>query len=174
MFVSFLLVGPAVVRSIPSWTIAQIVEGTLPAKLTCQGDKYLVRDSTVIKLDFDKESIEDSFLDLVSSILCEKGPGDDLQFLNVLQPLLMEYLLLDGFSVSLKDFNIPKTLLREAQKSIKNQSLIREQSRFSKSQFVEARVVNNLKSVKQQISDFVAKHSNLGVLINPKKEASMS
>jgi len=39
---------------------------------------------------------------------------------------------------------------------------------------VEARVEINLKSVKQQISDFVAKRSNLGVLINPKKEASIS
>ena len=47
MFVSFSLPGSALVRSIPSWTVAQVVEGALPAKLTCQGDKFLVKDSTV-------------------------------------------------------------------------------------------------------------------------------
>ena len=47
MFVSFSLPGPAVVRSILSWIVAQVVEGALPAKLTCQENKYLVRDGTV-------------------------------------------------------------------------------------------------------------------------------
>uniref|UniRef100_A0A0A9A0D5 DNA-directed RNA polymerase n=1 Tax=Arundo donax TaxID=35708 RepID=A0A0A9A0D5_ARUDO len=169
MFVSFSLPGPAVVKSIPSWTIAQIVQGALPAELTCQGDKHLVRDSSVIKLNLDKESVQDSFSDLLSSILCEKGPGEALQFLNVLQPLLMEFLLVDGFSVSLQDFSVPKALLEEAWENIQKQSLILEQSRNSKKQFVEMRVENNLKGVKQQISDFVVKCSDLGLLIDPKK-----
>jgi DNA-directed RNA polymerase-5 subunit 1 len=174
LFVPFSLLAPAVMKPIPSWTITQIVQGALPAKLTCQGDTHLVRDSTIIKLDLDKESVQDSFPDLVSSILREKGPREALQFLNVLEPLLMEFLLLDGLSISLRDFNVPKALLEEAQKDIQNQSLILEQSRCSTSQFVELRVENNLKSVKQQISDHVGKFSDLGLLIDPKKEASMS
>ncbi|CAL5023974.1 unnamed protein product [Urochloa decumbens] len=174
MFVPFSLPTPAVMKSIPAWTITQIVQGALPVKLTCQGKTHLVRDSTVIKLDLDKDHVQDSFNDLVSSVLSEKGPGEALQFLNVLQPLLMEFLLLDGFSVSLKDFNVPKAILEEAQKNIQKQSLILEQSRFSKNQFAETRVENNLKGVKQQISDFVIKCSDLGLLIDPKKEASIS
>ncbi|XP_062224054.1 DNA-directed RNA polymerase V subunit 1-like [Phragmites australis] len=174
MVVSFSLPSPAVIKSVPSWTITQIVQGALPAKLTCQGDTHLVRDSTVIKLDLDKESVQEAFSDLVSSILCKKGPGEALQFLNALQPLLMEFLLLDGFSVSLRDFNVPKALLEEADKSIQKLSLILEQSRCSKSQFMEIRVENNLKSIKQQMSDFVVKCSDLGLLIDPKKESSMS
>lgn len=174
MLVPFSLPYPAVMKSIPSWTITQIVQGALPAKLTCQGDTHLIRDSTIIRLDLDKDSVQDSFTDLVSSVLCEKGPGEALQFLNVLQPLLMEFLLLDGFSVSLKDFNLPKALLQEAQKNIQKQSLILDQSRCSKSQFVEIRVENNLKSVKEQISDFIVKSSDLGLLIDPKKEPPMS
>ena len=47
MFASSSLPGPAVVRSILSWAVAQVVEGALPAKLTCQGDKFLVKDSIV-------------------------------------------------------------------------------------------------------------------------------
>jgi len=110
----------------------------------------------------------------VSFVLSKKGPGEALQFLNVLQPLLMEFLLIDGFTVSLKDFNVPKAMLEEAKKHIKKQSLILDQSRFSKSQFVEMRVENNLKSVKQQISDFVVKCSDLGLLIDPKKDSAIT
>ncbi|CAN6243084.1 unnamed protein product [Urochloa humidicola] len=174
MFVPFSLPAPAVIKSIPAWTITQLVQCALPVQLTCQGKTHLVRDSTVIKLDLDKDRVQDSFNDLVSSVLSEKGPGEALQFLNVLQPLLMEFLLLDGFSVSLKDFNVPKAILEEAQKNIQKQSLVLEQSRFSKSQFAEMRVENNLKGVKQQISDFVIKCSDLGLLIDPKKEASIA
>ncbi|AQK60576.1 DNA-directed RNA polymerase V subunit 1 [Zea mays] len=174
MFVPFSLLAPAVIKPVPSWTISQIVQGAFPANLTCQGDTHLVRDSTIIRLDLGKESVQDSFPDLVSSILREKGPKEALQFLNVLEPLLMEFLLLDGLSISLRDFNVPKALLEEAQKDIRNQSLILEQSRCSTSQFVEFRVENNLKNVKQQISDSVGKFSDLGLLIDPKKEASMS
>lgn len=174
MLLSFSLPDPAVVKLKPCWTITQIIQGALPAALTCEGGRFLVKDSTVIKLDLAKESVQASFSDLVSSILCVKGPGGALQFLNALQPLLMEYLLLDGFSVSLQDFNVPKVLLEEVHKSIQEQSLVLEQSRCSKSQFVEMRVDNNLKDVKQQISDFVVESSHLGLLIDPKSEPSMS
>jgi hypothetical protein len=44
------------------------VQGALPAKLTCHGT-HLVRDITVIKLNIDKESVQDLFPDLVLSIL---------------------------------------------------------------------------------------------------------
>ncbi|KAF7083625.1 hypothetical protein CFC21_087393 [Triticum aestivum] len=174
MLLSLSLPPPAVVKSKPCWTIAQIMQSALPAELTCEGDRFLVRDSTVIKLDIDKESVQASFSDLVSSILAVKGPGDALKFLNALQPLLMEFLLLDGFSVSLQDFSVPKPLLEEAQECIKKQSLVLEQSRCSSSQSVETRVDNNLKDVKQQIADFVVKSSRLGLLIDPKSDSSVS
>ncbi|KAM0861018.1 hypothetical protein ACQ4PT_046172 [Festuca glaucescens] len=174
MLLSLSLPAPAVVKSKPYWTISQILQSALPAELTCEGDRFLVKDSTVVKLDLAKESVQASFSDLVSSINCVKGPGDALKFLNALQPLLMEFLLLDGFSVSLQDFSVPKILLEEAQESIKKQSAVLEQSRSSKGQFVEMRVDNNLKDVKQQISDFVMKSSHLGLLIDPKSDPSVS
>ncbi|KAF2943116.1 DNA-directed RNA polymerase V subunit 1 [Oryza sativa Japonica Group] len=174
MLVTCSLPDPAVIKSKPYWTISQIVQGALPKALTSQGDKHVVRDSTIIKLDLDKESVQTSFSDLVYSTLSVKGPGEALQFLNVLQPLLMELILLDGFSVSLQDFNVPKVLLEEAQKNIEKQSLILEQSRFAENQVVEMRVDNNLKDIKQQISDFVVKRSHLGLLIDPKSDSSVS
>lgn len=174
MFVSSPLPGPAVVSSIPFWTITQIVECALPAKLTCQRDGHLVRKSSVMKLDVDRTSVQDTFADLVSSIHSEKGPGEALQFLNMLQPLLMEFLLIDGFSISLQDFNVPKALLEEARSSIQKQSSILEQSRRSKTQLLEMQVENSLKSIKQQISDFIMEHSDLGQLVDRRKDSSMS
>ena len=47
MLVLFSLPVLAVVRLILSWTVAQVVESALPSKLARQGDKHLVRDSTV-------------------------------------------------------------------------------------------------------------------------------
>ena len=47
MFVSSSFPGLAKDRKILSWTVAQVVEGALPAKLTYQGDKFLVKDITV-------------------------------------------------------------------------------------------------------------------------------
>jgi DNA-directed RNA polymerase-5 subunit 1 len=101
MLLSLSLPAPAVVKSKPYWPISQILQSGLPAELTCEGDRFLVKDSTVVKLDLAKESVQASFSDLVSSINRVNGPGDALQFLNALQPLLMEFLLMDGFSVSL-------------------------------------------------------------------------
>jgi DNA-directed RNA polymerase-5 subunit 1 len=101
MLLALSLPSPAVVKSKPYWTISQILQSALPAELTCEGDRFLVKDSTIVKLDLAKASVQASFSDLVSSINRVKGPGDALQFLNALQPLLMEFLLMDGFSVSL-------------------------------------------------------------------------
>ena len=78
----------------------------------------------------------------------------------------MEFILLDGFSVSLQDFSVPKIPLEEAQESIEKQSSALEQSRRLSGPFVEMRVDNNLKDVKQQISGFVVKSSQLGLFID--------
>jgi DNA-directed RNA polymerase V subunit 1 len=75
----------------------------------------------------------------VSSIL-SKGPGEALQFLDVLQPVLMKSLF--GFSLNLKDFNIPKAILEETRTFLQKQSVI------SKSLYVEMRFEKKLKSVK--------------------------
>ena len=47
MFVSSSLLGLAVYRWFLSWAVAQVVESTLPAKLTCLGGKCLVKYITV-------------------------------------------------------------------------------------------------------------------------------
>jgi DNA-directed RNA polymerase V subunit 1 len=84
----------------------------------------------------------------MSSVLSKKGPGEALQFLDLLQPVLMESLILLGFSVNLKDFNIRKAMLEEIHKSFQKQIVI------SESLFVEMRF-EKLKSVKIVLLTFV-------------------
>jgi DNA-directed RNA polymerase V subunit 1 len=74
----------------------------------------------VLKLYLPKDFVHDSFTDLVSSVLSKKGSGEVVQFLDRLQPVLMESLILEDFSVSLKDFNVPKAILEETQIFFRN------------------------------------------------------
>jgi DNA-directed RNA polymerase-5 subunit 1 len=85
----------------------------------------------------------------VSSVLSKKGLGEALQFLDLLQPVFMESLILKGFSVSLKDFNVPKAMFEEIHKSFQKQTVI------SESLFVEMRFKKKLKSVKIILLTFV-------------------
>jgi DNA-directed RNA polymerase V subunit 1 len=67
-----------------------------------------------------------------------------------------------------------KVLLKEAQINILKISFLLEQSRCSETQFVEMRVENDLKRVKQQILHFILKCSNLGLSIDRKRNSTMS
>jgi DNA-directed RNA polymerase V subunit 1 len=75
----------------------------------------------------------------MSFVLSKKDRGEALQFLDVLQPVLMESLLLEGFSVSLKNFNVTKAILEKAWIIFQKQSII------SESLFLEMRIDNKQK-----------------------------
>jgi DNA-directed RNA polymerase V subunit 1 len=78
-----------------------------------------------------------------------KVQEEALQFLNLLQPVLIGNFNSLGFYVSLKDFNIPKAMLEEIQKSFQKQTVI------SKSLFVVMWFEKKLKSVKIILLTFV-------------------
>ncbi|KAE8786577.1 DNA-directed RNA polymerase II subunit RPB1 [Hordeum vulgare] len=79
----------------PEWSFAQILETVLPEE-----NKILIRDLAAGTVT-------------ISSVLSTKNPKEAIEFLNLLQTLLMESLFTNGFSVSLRDFNfhnpIPQT-----------------------------------------------------------------
>ena len=54
------------------------------AKLSCEWDIFLVRDTHIVKFDLDKEFVHYPFSDSVSSILCVKILGDTIQILMAL------------------------------------------------------------------------------------------
>ncbi|XP_073010574.1 DNA-directed RNA polymerase V subunit 1 isoform X2 [Typha latifolia] len=175
MFVSPVLPPPAILKGHKSgsfWTVTQILESAFPTFLDCFGEKHLIRNSEIVKLDFDRDFMQESFTEILSSIFIIKGPKEALNFLNVLQPLLMEILFLEGFTVSLKDFDVPKDAIEEIQKNLQESSYILDKSSSFQNQS-ELRVENHLRSIKQPIVDFILKFSSVGYLIDAKSDSAI-
>lgn len=121
MFVSPCMSPPAVFTahgSGPLWTIHQILQASFPAAIDCIGERFLISQSEILKLELNGDLLQSSLTDIIYSTLVTKGPGVGLSFFNALQPLLMEVLSLSGFSVNLKDFDAPRADMRDVQSSV--------------------------------------------------------
>jgi DNA-directed RNA polymerase-5 subunit 1 len=117
----------------PNWSFAQILETFLP-----DGDKMLVRDLITGTVT-------------LSSILSTKNPREAIEFLNLLQPLLMESLFTDGFSISLRDFDVTNPI----PKTVQNSSL-------------------DIGKFRKPIVDFITCSSDLSLLVDPKSDSAMN
>ncbi|KAL5226945.1 hypothetical protein ABZP36_015210 [Zizania latifolia] len=121
----------------PYWTFPQILETT---------------DAKTLADHLDRESVGALATGAtISSILSVKSPREAIEFLNLLQPLLMESLLIDGFSISLRDFTVPGSIL----KTIQNSSL-------------------ELNKFREPIVDFITHFSAIGLLIDPESDSAMN
>ncbi|KAL6613753.1 hypothetical protein ACP70R_036023 [Stipagrostis hirtigluma subsp. patula] len=120
----------------PYWTIPQILQTT---------DAL-----TAVPSHPNKETVGALVTTIISSILLEKGPREATKLMNLLQPLLMESLLMDGFSISLRDFNEPSQML----KTYKN-------------------ISPELDKFKEPIVDIIAHFSALGLLVDLKSDSTL-
>ncbi|OEL21162.1 DNA-directed RNA polymerase V subunit 1, partial [Dichanthelium oligosanthes] len=120
----------------PYWTIPQILQTTGAL--------------TTLPSHPNKESAGALVTAIITSTLSEKGPREAMKLLNLLQPLLMESLNMDGFSMSLRDFNGPSAM----QKVIKSTSL-------------------ELDELRESTKDFIAHSSALGLLVDPKSDSAL-
>ncbi|KQK11689.1 hypothetical protein BRADI_2g61683v3 [Brachypodium distachyon] len=118
---------------VPNWTFSQILETLLPEEAN-----GLVRDLVTGTVT-------------ISSVLSMKNPREAIEFLNLLQPLLMESLFADGFSMSLTDFNVQNPILKTTQ----NRSL-------------------ELDKFRNPIVDFIASFSDLRFLVDPQSDSAMN
>jgi DNA-directed RNA polymerase-5 subunit 1 len=116
------------------WTIPQILQTTNALRI----------------LPSHPDTVGASVTAIISSTLSEKGPREAIKLINLLQPLLMESLLMDGFSISLKDLD-GRSAMQKA-----NQSISLEIDEFSKSTV-----------------DFIANSSALGLLVDPKNDSAL-
>lgn len=176
MFVSPDLPPPAVFRahgSGPLWTIHQILQCALPPSVDCIGQRHVINQSEIIKFDFNRELLQASLTDIITSILVAKGPRDALDFFNSLQPLLMEVLSLEGYSISLKDFDVPNSILREVRASVQDISNFLPQLRISYNELLQLQVEKDLSRLKRPIVAFLLQLSSLGFLIDSKSESSI-
>ncbi|EEC72224.1 hypothetical protein OsI_05331 [Oryza sativa Indica Group] len=123
----------------PYWTFPQILETTKSNAITLADH-------------LDRESVGALATGTtISSILSTKGPREATEFLNLLQPLLMESLLIDGFSINLGDFTVPSPILE----AIQNNPL-------------------ELNKYREPIMDFITHSSAIGLLVDPKSDSNMN
>lgn len=161
-------------RSDPQWTWFQIIQSALPDSLNSSGDKFLIRGSEIANLNFDRDLMQSVLNDIVTSIFLEKGAKEALDFFDSLQPMLMEHLCSEGYSVSLGDFSVAKVVLENLQKDIQVISPLLSQLTKSYREPVELQIENHIRSVKGNIAKIVSKTSALGGLIDSKSESAFS
>ncbi|XP_022866101.1 DNA-directed RNA polymerase V subunit 1 [Olea europaea var. sylvestris] len=171
------LPGPAVLKSCkagPLWTAAQILQITLPHEFDCSGERHTICKSELLRIDFNRDVMQSIVNDLVTSIFFLKGPKAVLGFFNSLQPLLMENLYSEGFSVSLRDLFIPGDILKNIQVDIQKISRLLRDLNACYSESIALQLENYLRSMKKPVTDFILGSSAIGHLVDSKSESALS
>ncbi|GAB4833587.1 hypothetical protein Ancab_031830 [Ancistrocladus abbreviatus] len=177
MFASTPLPPPALRKSPlpgPLWTALQVLQTALPSDFDCSGDRHLIRGSDIVKIDFNRDAMQSMINEIVSSIFFDKGPKEALNFFDSLQPLLMEHLYVEGFSVGLRDFFIPTVIMQNIQKQVQDVSLLLFQLRSSYNELIQLQLENYIRLLKVPVVNFILKSSALGNLIDSKSDSSIN
>ncbi|KAK8941729.1 DNA-directed RNA polymerase E subunit 1 [Platanthera guangdongensis] len=177
MFVPRSLPSPAIMKANkygPFWTIFQVLQCAFPSSFDCSGERHSISRSEIMHMDFKKDLIHTSLVEMVSSVLSCKGSKEGLLFLNTVQPLLMEILNVEGFSVNLQDFDVPKDILADMHIKLQEISCLLSKPRSSYREVQDLQVEDHLKILKLPVTAFVLKSSSVGTLIDSKSESSIS
>lgn len=177
MFVASPLAQPATVKA-PSlgllWTAPQILASSLPASFDSIGETHLIKNSEILKMDLNTDTLSSFFKELVASIFAEKGPKTVLEFFDQIQPMLMEYIFAKGFSVSLEDFTVLKSLTQHIHRDIDEMAKLLMDLRTVNNELLEAQLENKLMALRNFVSTSMIKSSALGDLIDSKSESASS
>ncbi|XP_047947751.1 DNA-directed RNA polymerase V subunit 1 [Salvia hispanica] len=176
MFVPEALSGPAIMKSRNGdlWTASQILQTTFPLSFDCSGEKHKICKSEVMYLDYNRDVMASIINDIVTSLYFLKGPKEVLRFFNSIQPLSMESLHTEGFSVSLKDFFLTRDVLEDIQKEIQKIFPLLSDLRASYSESVALQVDSYLRNVKIPVTNFIRESSAVGYLIDSKSESALN
>ncbi|KAI6670295.1 hypothetical protein NL676_005180 [Syzygium grande] len=177
MFVSLDLPYPALLKAhqfCPSWTALQMLQTALPAGFNCCGDKYLISRSDLLEVDYSRDFTASMISEIVTSIFFEKSPVEVLKFFDALQPLLMENLFTEGFSVCLEDFYIPQSMIQDIQKNIQVISPLLYHLRTAHNELLQLQLENHLRQTKLPLSRFILRSSALGDLVDSKSDSAIS
>ncbi|KAH6784801.1 hypothetical protein C2S52_009760 [Perilla frutescens var. hirtella] len=176
MFVPNELSGPAVIKSKngPLWTASQILQTTFPPSFDCSGERHMISKSEISHLDYSRDVMASIINDMVTSLFFLKGPKEVLRFFNSIQPLSMESLHTEGFSVSLKDFFLTRDVLEDIQKEIQKIFPLLCDLRASHSESVALQLESYLRSVKIPVTKFIRESSAVGHLMDSKSESALN
>ncbi|KAJ3696209.1 hypothetical protein LUZ60_001586 [Juncus effusus] len=155
------------------YTVAQLIQSALPAKFESDGEKHEVLRGELIRVDLDRDFIQGSFSEIVGSIF-KTGSKEALKFMDIIQPMMMELLSLEGFSVSLVDFDVPKEILNSIRKSIQRQAYVLNTTNPNPNQPMDLRVEGYLRPFKQSIADVIVRSSSVSYLMDTKSDSSIT
>ncbi|XAR54458.1 DNA-directed RNA polymerase [Bertholletia excelsa] len=176
MFLPNYLPLPAVLkahRTGPHWTSLQLLQMALPHCFNSSEERHLIHDSDILIFDSDRDIMQSVMNDIVTLIFTEKGPEEVLRFFNFLQPLLMENLFSEGFSVGLEDFSVSRAVTDNIQNQIQDISQLLYQLRLNYNELVELQVENHLRLLKVPVAHFILK-SSIGDVIDSKSDSAIS
>ncbi|CAN0863398.1 DNA-directed RNA polymerase V subunit 1 [Linum grandiflorum] len=176
MFLSNSLAAPSLLKAKQRegyWTALQILQSTLPASFECSEDRYMISKSEILKVDHDRDVLQNILNEVATSIFFQKGPEAVVQFFNSVQPLLMENLYSKGFSISLEDFSLSENIRKQIQKDFKVISPQLASLRSSYNEQVELKIENCIQQVKRPVVDFILKWSALADLIHSKSDSGV-
>ncbi|CAI0461874.1 unnamed protein product [Linum tenue] len=156
----------------PYWTALQILESAFPDSFECSEDSYLVSNSYFLKVESDRDVLQNILNDLATSIFFQKGPDAVLKFFNALQPLLMENLYAKGVSIGLEDFLLSRSVRERIHFEFKVISPLLGNLRSTYNELVELQIENHIQQVKQPVVDFI-RRSALGDLIHSKSDSGL-
>ncbi|XWS74551.1 hypothetical protein CRYUN_Cryun01aG0007800 [Craigia yunnanensis] len=177
MFLSSPLPRPAFLKGnhfAPCWTAFQILQTAFPSCLDCSGDRYLIGQSDILKVNFNRDVMQPVINEVVASIFFEKGPKEVLNFFDSIQPLLMENIFAEGFTVSLEDFSVSREVIENIQKDIQVISPLLYQLRSTYNELVQLQMENHIRLAKAPVADFILKSSALGDLIDSKSDSAVN
>ncbi|KAM0952444.1 putative DNA-directed RNA polymerase [Dioscorea sansibarensis] len=175
MFVSSMLPPPALLKAHnngPFWTVIQILQCALPSCFDSSGMRHLIRNSEILEFDLDRDLLQTVLESILISVV-DKSPKDALCFLNHIQPLLMETLSLEGYSLDLRDFDVPMDVVKDLEKRAQEISQVLDQLRWTYNELVDKQVEDHIKIIKLPIVNFIGNLSALGQLVDSKSDSSI-
>ncbi|KAM0054761.1 putative DNA-directed RNA polymerase [Helianthus debilis subsp. tardiflorus] len=158
----------------PLWTVLELLETSLPRGFDCLSDKFVIKDSKILKLDYSRDAMQSIVNEIISSIFFSKGPNEVLKLFNSLQPMLMENLCDEGFNLSLEDFIIPKDLVREIEDQLQELSSLLYHLRSNYNEVIDMQLEKHLRACKTPVSEFILRFSSMGDLIDPKSDSALT
>lgn len=156
------------------WTALQVLQTALPASLNCFGERFLIRGSEILVLDFSRDVISSVINEIGTCICSEKGSGEVLKFFNTLQPLLMENIFAQGFSVGLEDFSISQEVIKNIKNDIQVISPLLYHLRSTYNELVELQLENHIRFTKAPVTNFILKSSSLGNVIDSRSDSAIN
>lgn len=112
--------------------------------------------------------------DIVTSVFFRKSPSEVLRFFNSLQPMLMENLNAEGFSVSLEDLFVPNDIVYNIQARIQEFSSFFYHMRLTHNELIALPMEKQIRQLKVPITNHILKASAMGNLIDSKSESAIS